>query len=264
MGLPVKERALVLVKAYPQPSQKYEETVCCAGINAQGEFLRLYPIRYRRLPADRRFERWDVLEFEGARPTDDGRPESRHVNEDTIKIVQSGRDMDEGQRVRLWSKHVAASLVALKDDNRQTNRSLGIVCPDAGSVRFKFRKLSSDSDQDTALRTMFQQFSLIEEKSLKPLTVDYEFTYQFTCAGVQHKMKIHDWEVQAAYFSYRHRYGDQALAMLQTEYQEHIPTRNLHFVMGTMKAHPTTFIIIGLLRSGLAPEDVERQGSLLD
>lgn len=68
MAKVVKERALVLVKAYPQPSQKYEETVCCAGITAQGEFVRIYPVRYRRLPPAKRFERWDIIEFESIRP----------------------------------------------------------------------------------------------------------------------------------------------------------------------------------------------------
>ena len=50
--------------------------------------------------------------------------------------------------------------------------------------------------------------------------------------------------------------------MLQQEYGERIPTRHPHFIMGTMKAHPQTFIIIGVLRSGVDPADLERQGGL--
>jgi hypothetical protein len=45
-------------------------------------------------------------------------------------------------------------------------------------------------------------------------------------------------------------------------YQDDIPTRNLHFIMGTMAAHPRTFIVIGLLRSGVDPEELGRQGEL--
>lgn len=263
MGLAVKERALVLVKAYPQPSQKYEETVCCAGVNAQGQFLRLYPIRFRHLPSDKKFDRWDVLEFEGARPVDDHRPESRHVNEDTIRIVQSRSQIDEAQRVRLWLPHVAASVTALREENQKTSRSLGIVRPDVGSVKFRMRKLKDSNQEDIALRAMFQQFSLIESKPLAAMPVEYEFSYRFTSAGVPHEMKIHDWEVQAAYFAYKAKYGAQALTVLQEEYEHHIPARNLHFVMGTMKAHPRQFIVIGLLRSTVMPEDVARQGSLI-
>ena len=40
------------------------------------------------------------------------------------------------------------------------------------------------------------------------------------------------------------------------------PTRNLHFIMGTMAAHPRTFIVIGLLRSGLDPAELAKQSDL--
>jgi len=43
---------------------------------------------------------------------------------------------------------------------------------------------------------------------------------------------------------------------------ETIPARNLHLIMGAMLAHPRTFIIIGLLRSGLDPAELARQASL--
>ena len=45
-------------------------------------------------------------------------------------------------------------------------------------------------------------------------------------------------------------------------YGETILARNLHLIMGTMLAHPRTFIIIGLLRSGLDPEELSKQRKL--
>jgi len=45
-----KRRIRILVKAFPQPSTKHEETVCCAGVTEDGlELLRLYPIRNRQI-----------------------------------------------------------------------------------------------------------------------------------------------------------------------------------------------------------------------
>jgi hypothetical protein len=41
-----------------------------------------------------------------------------------------------------------------------------------------------------------------------------------------------------------------------------ISASNLHFIMGTMAAHPRTFIVIGLLRSGIDPQELAQQGSL--
>lgn len=263
MGPAKRERALIIVKAFPQPSQKYDETVCCAGISPDGEFLRLYPVRFRHLRGEQRFTRWDVVEFEAVRPVDDRRAESRHVNEDTIRIVQRAAQTDETQRLRLWSPHVSASLVALKEENQATEKSLGIVRPDPGSVRFHARALQRSSDDDRRLQAAFGQVSLMDEDQLTPLIVEYEFSYRFTCAGTKHDMKIHDWEVQAAYFSFKARYGADAMSKLKHEYETNIPSRNLHLVMGTMKAHPRQFIVIGLLRSSLAPEDAAKQQSLL-
>ncbi|MCB1863685.1 MAG: hypothetical protein KDI47_18435, partial [Gammaproteobacteria bacterium] len=78
------------------------------------------------------------------------------------------------------------------------------------------------------------------------------------------KHQIHDWEVQATLINYQRRYGseEKALEMMQQEYQENIPKHNLHFIMGTMKAHPQTFIVIGLLRSTIDPQELDRQGVL--
>jgi hypothetical protein len=258
-----RERALVLVKAFPQPSQKYEETVCCAGINPQGEFVRLYPVRYRHLRPEQQFVRWDVIEYEQERPSNDPRPESRHINEDSIRIVQRANQMPEDARVSLWAQHVSESLLALKAANVTSSKSLGVVKPDEGSVKFRTRKLQAGSLEARQLASDFKQVSLIDANPLAELVVEYEFSYRFTSAGNKHDMKIHDWEVQAAYFAYKRRYGELVMNKLREEYETNIPHRNLHLVMGTMLAHPRQFIVIGLLRAGISPQDATRQASLI-
>ena len=49
---------------------------------------------------------------------------------------------------------------------------------------------------------------------------------------------------------------------LYEKYAHQIPQQNLHFIMGTMKKRPWQFILIGLLRSSVEPDDVARQGQL--
>lgn len=262
MGTPKRERALVLVKAFPQPSHTYEETVCCAGLTPEGGFVRLFPIRFRHLPKARQFTRWDVIEYQADRPRNDSRPESRHVNEDTIRIVQRGAQMTEDQRVQLWAPHVSPSMAALKEENLATERSLGIIKPDLGSVRFRARRLAPA--EGAARRAEFKQVSLITGDFLPELAVDYEFSYKFTCAGTKHDMIIQDWEVQAAYFNWKLRYGEaEVLDRVRKKYEQELPAQNLHFVMGTMAGHRRTFIIIGLLRSTISPEVATAQGSLI-
>ena len=252
-----------MVKAFPQPSQKYEETVCCAGITEDTrELLRLYPIRYRRLDKANQFERFDLVEMI---ITKDSRPESHHVNEDSIHLLESGKKLSEQSKVQLWKPFITPSLKALLEETKQTHRSLGIIKPDPGSVKFKIKPAAkSDTEDQQVADLIYQQASLLEEP-LKPLVrPEYSFSYHYTCDGHPHKHQIHDWEVQAAFINYKRRYKteDKALAMMTQEYQQNIPERNLHFIMGTMKAHPQTFIVIGLLRSGLDPQEVDKQKEL--
>ena len=266
-GKHVKKRIWILVKAFPQPSQKYEETVCCAGITEDtGELLRLYPIRYRRLDKVNQFDRFDLVEMTITRASDDYRPESHRVDHDSIQVIKSGKKLSEQSRVQLWKPHISPSIKALLDDNKETNRSLGIVKPDPDSLQFKIKPaINSDEEDQLIAELVYRQQMSFLEYPLKPLDKpQYSFHYEYTCAGFTHKHQIHDWEVQAAFINYKRKYKteDKALEMMTQEYQQNIPKRNLHFIMGTMKAHPQTFILIGLLRSGLDPEEIDKQREL--
>ena len=44
-----RERVLITVKTYPTLSRKYGETVCTAGVRADGSWMRIYPVPFRRL-----------------------------------------------------------------------------------------------------------------------------------------------------------------------------------------------------------------------
>src|SRR5258706_3877360 len=82
-----KRRVCILVKAYPQPSQKYQETVCVAAVTEEHQMVRLYPVRFRHLPESNRFNRFDWIEVEITRATDDPRPESFRIKEDSLRVV---------------------------------------------------------------------------------------------------------------------------------------------------------------------------------
>lgn len=259
----VTKRVFVLVKAYPQPSNTYEETVCCAGITESGEFVRLYPIRFRRLSARAKFDRFDLIEVQGERPRDDHRPESFHVDEDSIRIISRSEELSAESKARLWLPHVAQSLGALRQANTDDRVSLGIVKPDPGTVRFSWVPHSrlDRSDADIS-RSLVKQTSLIESP-LKPLAPpEHSFLYTYESAGKRSRGQIHDWEVQAAYLAYRRKYGNGALDMLRRAYQVEMPKQNLHLFLGTMKAHPTQFIIVGVLRTTVEPRVITAQPSL--
>ena len=48
---------LVLVKAYPNPSQSQGEACCVMGVNREMGFVRLYPIPFRNLEDEKRFRK---------------------------------------------------------------------------------------------------------------------------------------------------------------------------------------------------------------
>jgi hypothetical protein len=81
-------RVRILVKAFPQPSKAHEETVCCAGITEDGkQLLRLFPIRFRRLPKEHQFGRFDLVEMTATKASDP-RPESFRVDEASIRLLE--------------------------------------------------------------------------------------------------------------------------------------------------------------------------------
>jgi hypothetical protein len=254
----------VLVKAYPQPSQQYNETVCCAAITTSGELIRLYPIPFRLLRGDQQFFRYDWIEAESWKAESDPRPESYKVEPHSIEIVKKASRTTPEKNVALWAPLVSPSYEQLLQDNQQRSRSLGIVKPDEGTVRFLITKATkSDEEHIDLAKSMLQQMSLLYQEPLRELkTPEYVFSYQFECEGKRHKMKIHDWEVAATYHNYKREYGRDALDRMHEVYEEKIPSSNMHIVLGTMQKRPYQFIIIGILRSKVAPELATAQQQL--
>lgn len=37
---------MLIVKTYPQPSKRYQNLVCSAGITDDGRWMRLYPVKF--------------------------------------------------------------------------------------------------------------------------------------------------------------------------------------------------------------------------
>lgn len=84
-----KKKILITVKTYPTPANKYIETVCTAGLTESGEWIRLYPIRFRMLDEEKQFKKFDWIEVEVEKRSinKDRRPESYFCNSDSIRII---------------------------------------------------------------------------------------------------------------------------------------------------------------------------------
>ena len=79
-------KVLITVKTYPAISTKYGETVCTAGITEEGKWIRIYPLPFRRINYKNRFKKYEWIELDLKRNTNDFRPESyRPLNFQEIK-----------------------------------------------------------------------------------------------------------------------------------------------------------------------------------
>ena len=136
-----KKRILVTVKAYPNPSKKYGETVCCAGVDlSNSQLVRLYPIPFRDLDNDKKFKKYSIIEVDCFPPSDDKRPESLRVDADSISIV-SVLDTEKGtwkKRKDIVLKVSIKSMCQVYSESESDYVSLGLIKPE--SVTFEWAK----------------------------------------------------------------------------------------------------------------------------
>ena len=55
-------KVLVTVKTYPTLSDKYDELVCTAGLREDGSWIRIYPVPFRKLDYQNRYQWRNALE----------------------------------------------------------------------------------------------------------------------------------------------------------------------------------------------------------
>jgi hypothetical protein len=76
---------LIVVRTYPVPAKKGVEVSCTAAITDKGEWLRLFPVPYRRLNDNQQFSKYQWIDV-GVTKASDPRPESHKISQETIKI----------------------------------------------------------------------------------------------------------------------------------------------------------------------------------
>src|SRR6476660_6087323 len=84
-------KVLITVKTYPTISTKYEELVCTAGFLENGQWIRIYPVQYRKKRYAEQYKKYQWIEIDLVKNTEDFRPESfRPVSHDTeISLLDS-------------------------------------------------------------------------------------------------------------------------------------------------------------------------------
>ncbi|NLI15407.1 MAG: hypothetical protein GX409_03880 [candidate division Zixibacteria bacterium] len=239
-----KKRILVTVKTYPNPNPEFGETVCCAGIDLEtNQLIRLYPITFRYLDENKKFRKYSIIEAECCRSKEDTRPESHHVNCDSIE-VKKVLDPENGtwkSRKEIVLKAPIKTMCQIREEAATSNISLGIIKPE--NISFDYTKrLASDP---MAREACYTQLSFLNKQINKIEYIPFQFYYKFKCAGFDqcpgHDLPIVDWEIGQAYRDWRSKYTDETILLekITEKWLDIADTekRDVHFYVGNLKCN---------------------------
>lgn len=246
------KKVLVTVKAYPNPSRKYGETVCVAGIELESkQWIRLYPIPYRDLEDDKRFKKYNVIEIKASKAMDDKRPESFKVNIDSINIID-WYDTDDcwKKRKNLLLHTRSSSLCEIYEESNRTDKSLGMFKPE--NVNFIYQQAKAKNKETR--EACYAQLSFYNKDKDAVEQIPYDFKYSFNCQGRSdckgHVLSIIDWEIGQSYRAWRWKYRKESVLLekikerwLDRMFSDKLDT---YFFVGNWKRFRDNFMILGV------------------
>ncbi len=254
-------KVLITVKTYPTLSNKYGELVCTAGFLEDGSWIRIYPIKFREKPFNEQYKKYQWIEIDLVRNSEDYRLESyRPCSHDThieiLDFIPADGNAWENRRKFVLNSVYNDLKVLIKDSRDKTKyTSLAVFKPNK-IIDFTYEEVERDWDREKVQQ--FNQFNIFEkvsdgnQKIVKKLP--YKFSYTFEdINGTRSKLMIEDWEVGQLFWNCltKHNNDEQkACAQVREKYFDNFArTKDLHFFLGTTKQHHLTarnpFIIIG-------------------
>lgn len=235
--------AIILIKASPVIGQKHGETVCCAGLDLYGNWLRMYPVSFRVLEDGKKFRRWDRVRFNWRKPDDDDRIESRRVDSQSLEII--GRLPDK-EKIQFLNKKIVTSL----NKELEEGRSLALLKPQILDFEINAKSSMKLLEQQNKIDSYHSQEDLFLSKPAIPVKAcPYEFIYKYKTDDGERKGTCQDWETEATFFNWRRQYGEEkALIEMKTQFGERLPQKGLYFAMGTHSRWAETWLINGLIQ----------------
>lgn len=259
-----RERILILVKTYPTLSKKHGETVCTAGIRADGTWVRLYPVPFRRLGDQEQYSKFDWVELDLRKGTSDPRPETHHPTD--AKAIRPVGHL--GTREDWRERRTALKPVTVHDrlrpllDGAKTNAlSLAMFKP-TRILDFVWEACERNWDEAKveAMRQMSAQGELFADEQWRQTfrlmpKLPYNFSYRFEDAdGRKSELQVLDWETGQLFQNcLRDADGNEsvALAKVKQKYLDVFRRTDVHFFLGTMQQFhgfsPNPWVIVGVL-----------------
>lgn len=246
------KQILITIKAYPNPSKKYVETVCAAGIDLkQNKWIRLYPVPFRDLELKKKFKKYDIIQADVMKAPDDSRLESYKINSDTISVIDSLGTTD-GWKAR--KKHILPlrdkSMCEIERKCKEKGISLGLFKP------HRKVKLSCDSVPDKwkpGTELQYAQLTLFNAQKKILYKIPYIFRLKYLCQNEPeckgHNQCVIDWEIGESFRSWKRRYktDDKTIQMIKKKWQDQMfeEKRDTYLFVGNQHRFKT-FMILGI------------------
>jgi hypothetical protein len=245
-----KKKVIIVAKTYPNLSNKYAETVCVAGIDMKtGNWIRMFPIAFRKLSPDKQFKKFDVIEVE-AEPYNDKylRIENHRVKDKTIVIIGSLSAKDWEERKKILLPLLATSIEELETIRDSNHQTLGLIKP---KEIIDFYKKNIDEcrpwEKELLSGTQKQLFGIYKSPLEK---IPYWMGYNFICNGNKckgHNMMCEDWELLQLFRAMKVKYktDDMAFSKVKEKYFDWMGKRDVYFVVGT-ESRWNKFLIVSI------------------
>jgi len=262
--LQARMRVLITVKAAPNPSETYGETVCVAGLRLDPNhagWVRLYPINFRELDSDSKFAKYDVVSLTARPNPGDPRPESWRPEIDTLTV--EGNLPPWRRRQDYVNDYVEGTTCGLIEAARTSAsaKSLAAIRP---------RQVTGIDIEPHGAWTAEQQRKIDRYVNQLPLLPDlgrrtaleaprFKGWYRYLCQDPScggHRQGIYDWEWVAFQRNNLHGLGDQeAHASLRQKFLLEIcgASNDLVFFLGNQQARPHGFMVLGMFYPPLKP-----------
>lgn len=258
---------MVTVKTYPNPSEKYLETVCVAGVRldrCQPEWIRLYPVRFRNTDFDRTFKKYDVIQVNGTyHQSGDVRPESFRPRQDEMTHVEWLGTSSNWQRRRanldgLIGETTMCELLAQNPVGEMVKAapSLGLIKPREIKVSLADGQPWSASEQAKIDKASAPDLFGSSLAPLEPAPFIVKYKYKCATASCRgHDQKVLDWEAGQGGRKWLRDYRDRTRAreaMLMKWRDEMLADENdVYFYVGNQNARHWTFSVLGVWRPKL-------------
>ncbi|NHT17300.1 hypothetical protein [Cellulomonas sp. IC4_254] len=247
---------IVTVKATPQPSASYGETVCVAGIATDPlRLVRLYPVPFRFLTETQRFPKYSILRVRVRSAGSDARPESLKIDASSVQVIRPLKDWRErAPYVEPLVGGSMCSLVAAAAENPNA-QSLGLVTvgefhsidvkPHPGWTPAELQRFARFAEQGDLFRADVPQMRQAPR---------FKAWLRFTCpedsCTQPHRVGMLDWELTALQGHLRDRPDHEVVEAIRFKFgtqmfgpgratalylgnQENVTRRRQFMVLGT-------------------------------